>query len=235
MVRSCIALLGCTKQGILAALLFVGCLLAGLVLDLEAQKGVYSMDNMQFGAFVAQLRKEQGFTQKELADRLNVTDKAVSKWETAKGFPDVKLLEPLAQALGVSLVDLMQGRRQEAEILTVAEADAAISQAMGQWEKTTAWRYLRLFRWFLTAICSVCLVWLWPSILYAGKNWLYIPGWSAAETAIGGADGPTAILVASSPTNTILDMLLLAGIPLVLLIVCIILVIKVWRLEKKLK
>ena len=50
------------------------------------------MDNIRFGAFVAQLRKEQGLTQKELADRLNVTDKAVSKWETGKGFPDVKLL-----------------------------------------------------------------------------------------------------------------------------------------------
>lgn len=40
------------------------------------------MDNIRFGAFVAQLRKEQGLTQKGLADRLNVTDKAVSKWET---------------------------------------------------------------------------------------------------------------------------------------------------------
>ena len=70
------------------------------------------MDNERFGAFIAQLRKEQGLTQRELADRLNVTDKAVSKWETAKGFPDVKLLEPLAQALGVSLVELMQGDRK---------------------------------------------------------------------------------------------------------------------------
>ena len=66
------------------------------------------MDNIRFGAFVAQLRKEQGLTQKELADRLNVTDKAVSKWETGKGFPDVKLLEPLAQALGISLVELIK-------------------------------------------------------------------------------------------------------------------------------
>ena len=122
------------------------------------------MDNERFGAFIAQLRKEQGLTQRELADRLNVTDKAVSKWETAKGFPDVKLLEPLAQALGVSLVELMQGKRQEADTLTVAEAGAVVSQAMGQSERTTARRYLRLFRWFLTATCSLCLLWLCPQM-----------------------------------------------------------------------
>lgn len=46
------------------------------------------MDNIRFGSFVAQLRKERGLTQKELAQRLHVTDKAVSKWETGRGFPD---------------------------------------------------------------------------------------------------------------------------------------------------
>ena len=81
------------------------------------------MDNLQFGAFVAQLRKERGMTQKELADILHVTDKAVSKWETGKGFPDLKLLEPLARALGVSLVELMRGERLESESLPVAEAE----------------------------------------------------------------------------------------------------------------
>ena len=47
------------------------------------------MDNIRFGSFVAQLRKERGLTQKELAQRLHVTDKAVSKWETGRGFPDL--------------------------------------------------------------------------------------------------------------------------------------------------
>ena len=67
------------------------------------------MDNLEFGAFIAQLRKEKNITQKELADQLHVTDKAVSKWETGKGFPDLKLMEPLAQALGISVIELMNG------------------------------------------------------------------------------------------------------------------------------
>lgn len=123
------------------------------------------MDNTQFGAFIAQLRKEQGLTQKELADKLNVTDKAVSKWETGKGFPDVKLLDPLAQALGVSLVELMQGKRQEADILTVAEADAAVFQALDRSERAVTRRYLRLFRWVLTGGGALALLWLLTTFL----------------------------------------------------------------------
>ena len=196
------------------------------------------MDNIQFGGFVAQLRKEKGFTQKELADKLSVTDKAVSKWETGKGFPDLKLLEPLAQVLGVSLVELMQGKRQEAETLTVAEADAAVSQAMGQSERTSARRYLRLFRWFLTAACTLCLVLLCPQAL------IYITFWRMSHSfdpsnateigMIGGADGPTAIITASRPLSPLVSFLEI-GIPLILLCVCIVLAVKVRRLEKKLK
>ncbi len=199
------------------------------------------MDNIQFGAFVAQLRKEKGLTQKELADLLNITDKAVSKWETGKGFPDVKLLEPLAQALGVSLVELMQGRRQETETLTVAEAGAVVSQAMGQSEKATARRYLRLFRWFLTAVCALCLLWLAPVIAMNLMAWVFASNgtlWSvlAAGDAgiIGGADGPTAIITATRPLGP-LETLLEVGVPLILLVLCIILAVRVRRLEKKLK
>ena len=196
------------------------------------------MDNIQFGAFIAQLRKEQELTQKELADKLNVTDKAVSKWETGKGFPDVKLLEPLAQALGVSLVELMQGRRQEADTLTVAEAGAVVSQAMGQSEKNTARRYLRLFRWFLIAACGLCLLWLTPQaaiyIMFWRMSHSFVPSNAAEIGVIGGADGPTAIITASAPLSP-LAWFLEIGVPILLLVVCVILAVKVWRLEKKLK
>ena len=98
------------------------------------------MDNIQFGQFVAHLRKEKNITQKELADRLHVTDKAVSKWETGKGFPDLKLLEPLAQELGVSLVELLQGERTPSPTLTTEEAGQAAVQAMDRSQKNTARR-----------------------------------------------------------------------------------------------
>lgn len=67
------------------------------------------MDAYITGATIRTLREKKGVTQTQLADLLGVSDKAVSKWETAKGLPDVSLLEPLANALGVSVIELMSG------------------------------------------------------------------------------------------------------------------------------
>ncbi|MGN1202437.1 MAG: helix-turn-helix domain-containing protein [Eubacterium sp.] len=61
------------------------------------------------GSTVKQLREAKGLTQTELAVQIGVSSKAVSKWETAKGLPDISLIEPLAEALGVSVTELMTG------------------------------------------------------------------------------------------------------------------------------
>ena len=61
------------------------------------------------GDAIKTLREKNRFTQSELAEKLNVSDKAVSKWETGKGYPDITLLEPLAKALQVSITELMSG------------------------------------------------------------------------------------------------------------------------------
>ena len=75
------------------------------------------MDAKTFGAFLARMRKSQGLTQAELAQQLHVTDKAVSRWERGIGLPDINTLEPLADALGLTLADLMHCRDpQEADI-----------------------------------------------------------------------------------------------------------------------
>lgn len=69
------------------------------------------MDNKKTGALITQRRQELGLTQKELGERLHVSDRAVSKWERAAGFPDVSLLEPLADALELSVLELIRGER----------------------------------------------------------------------------------------------------------------------------
>ncbi len=69
------------------------------------------MNKERFGAFIAQERRNSGMTQRDLADRLHVTDKAVSKWERGLSYPDVTLLEPLAEAFGLGVESLMACRR----------------------------------------------------------------------------------------------------------------------------
>lgn len=61
------------------------------------------------GTTIKRLRESKGLTQMELADLIGVSSKAVSKWETAKGLPDISLIEPLSTALGVSVMELMSG------------------------------------------------------------------------------------------------------------------------------
>lgn len=71
------------------------------------------MDREKFSAFIAKSRREAGLTQRELARRLHITDKAVSKWERALCYPDVTLLEQLAEELGLTMAELIACRRQE--------------------------------------------------------------------------------------------------------------------------
>ena len=71
------------------------------------------MDRYLTGATIKGLREKQGLTQSQLAERLNVSDKAVSKWETGAGYPDITLLEPIAAALRVSVAELLAGAAVE--------------------------------------------------------------------------------------------------------------------------
>ena len=88
------------------------------------------MDAEKFGAFVAQCRREKNWTQAELAAKLQVTDKAVSRWERGRGFPDIQLLLPLANALGVSVLELMYSEKMEAEKRTTLWDDQAAADLL---------------------------------------------------------------------------------------------------------
>ena len=70
-----------------------------------------SMNRYVTGATIKQLREGRKLTQGELAEKIGVSSKTVSKWETAKGLPDISLLQPLAQALGISVIELMNGEQ----------------------------------------------------------------------------------------------------------------------------
>ena len=73
------------------------------------------MDQKRIGAFIAQCRKEKNLTQMQLAELLEITNQAVSKWETGRGMPDVSLLQPLCDVLGISLNELFSGEHISAE------------------------------------------------------------------------------------------------------------------------
>lgn len=67
------------------------------------------MNQYVTGAVIRKLREKNNMTQAELATRLNVSDKTISKWETAKGYPDISLLEPIAKVFGISITELISG------------------------------------------------------------------------------------------------------------------------------
>ena len=92
---------------------------------------IQSMDKEKTGQLITELRKEKGLTQKQLADILNVTDKAVSKWERGLSFPDISMLEPISEVLGVSIMEILAGKKQdENEALSREEALKLINDSV---------------------------------------------------------------------------------------------------------
>ncbi len=75
------------------------------------------MDNIETGKLIAELRKKLGLTQQQLTDKLNLSNKTISKWEAGNGSPDISNLPVLAEALGISVDELLKGElnRQEAD------------------------------------------------------------------------------------------------------------------------
>ena len=84
------------------------------------------MDAKKFGEFIAKCRKENNMTQAGLAAKINVTDKAVSRWERGVGFPDINTLEPLACALGISVLELMKSKKIPTDAVTNEEATEGV-------------------------------------------------------------------------------------------------------------
>jgi len=116
------------------------------------------MEENQIGTFIRNRRLELGMTQQQLADRLGITDKAVSKWERCVSYPDITLLRELEEALGVSVTELLAGERdaappqvppavEEVVVDTVAYAEAA------RQKNNRGWRF-----WLFVALTANCLL-----------------------------------------------------------------------------
>lgn len=87
------------------------------------------MDVMKIGQFIAALRKASGLTQQEVADRLGVTDKTISKWECGKGLPDISALPAIAELFGVTTDEILRGERIMETVQTGKAQSKTIEQA----------------------------------------------------------------------------------------------------------
>ena len=79
------------------------------------------MDVKKTGELISQLRREQGLNQSELATLLGVTNKAISRWETGRGYPDIETLPKLAEVLNVSIPELLSGEREQGRVSEVSD------------------------------------------------------------------------------------------------------------------
>lgn len=136
------------------------------------------MEAKELGAFIAGIRKEKQITQAELAKRLHVTDKAVSRWERGVGYPDINTLEPLADALGVTLTELMKCSRDK-EKSSDEGIIASIEIAKSQRKKVIR-----------KIIGGGAL--LYALKLFMTHTWTFM---------VPGSDGPTAVFVAGRIGN----------------------------------
>lgn len=95
---------------------------------ITVENGDDYMNTYEFGKFLSQLRKEKGLTQVQLAEQLNVTDKAISRWETGKNYPDIEMFESLSNILDVSISELLEGKRIEKEALLNVSEEHIVKQ-----------------------------------------------------------------------------------------------------------
>ena len=116
------------------------------------------MDATRFGLFVAEMRKENHMTQAELATKIEVTDKAVSRWERGLGFPDINSLEPLAEALGVSVLELMKSEKIVETNIQCGDADTVLTDTIKAVEHQKQVERQQEKRMILIAIGAVAML-----------------------------------------------------------------------------
>ena len=116
---------------------------------------MFEIDKKAFGGFITELRKEKGMTQKEVAEKLFVSDKAVSKWETGGSMPDITLLTPMAKLLDVTVPELLECRRYtETEQIDPKKAEDMMNHVIQMTEeerKISSAERKKLQKWYIGA------------------------------------------------------------------------------------
>ncbi len=118
------------------------------------------IDKEEFGTFVAKLRKEQGMTQKDLAAKVYISDKAVSKWERGLSMPDIALLIPLAQALGITVTELLKCQRMDQTSIESSCVEELVHRVITYSEETPSQRQKRRRTetiWYVAGLIIVVL------------------------------------------------------------------------------
>ena len=131
------------------------------------------MNYEQIGKFIQKKRKEKNLTQKELAQKLNITDKAISKWERGLGCPDVSILELLAKELDVSILEILKGRIIENEIIKVTEVNDYIEETIKYTKQNKIETTNKIITFLIISITLLLLILNIENIISMNKKYEY--------------------------------------------------------------
>lgn len=129
------------------------------------------MDAKILGNYIATRRKKLGMTQAKLAEKIHVTDKAISRWERGVGLPDIDNLEALAKALDVSLVSLMQGKAREENQISIREAEELVTDTIKMSKESS--KIEKGFWGSILGIFGITIIFLCILLLRDGKIIFY--------------------------------------------------------------
>ena len=126
------------------------------------------MMNERIGRFIAALRKEQGLTQEQLAEKLGVSNRSVSRWETGKTLPDYSLMQSICQLTGITLSELLHGCRLD----QAAREKDSIFSILALWDREKHDKIKTLNFWFALGLILLLTALLSASILTGAQRWL---------------------------------------------------------------
>lgn len=135
------------------------------------------MNLIMIGKFISELRKEQGYTQEQLGEKIGVTNKTVSRWETGTYLPPADILLVLSNLFGVSINEILSGRRlAEEDYKTAAEANLvkAVKESSFSLKEKTDFYKKKWLREHIAIMCflGICIVGVFAAGIVSGEYWL---------------------------------------------------------------